>query len=201
MEIISLLFSFFMFFIALTVHEFAHGFVAYKKGDPTAKFSGRLTLNPLAHIDPIGTLLLPLFLIISRSPFVFGWAKPVPVNVWLLRNPKKDMVQIALAGPAANFLFAVLLGILYRILHFIPLVRFFFPQLIFLNLFLGAFNLIPVPPLDGSRVVSGLLPYPLSLKYSMIEPYGFIIIIFLLFLGVADWFIMPIVSFLYSLIL
>ncbi len=190
-----------MFFIALTVHEFAHGFVAYKKGDPTAKFSGRLTLNPLAHIDPIGTFLLPLFLIISGSPVVFGWAKPVPINTWLLRNPKKDIVQIALAGPLANFLFAVLLGILYRILSFIPFFKIILPELIFLNLLLCVFNLIPIPPLDGSRILSGLLPYPWSLKYSMIEPYGFIIIIILLFLGIGDWLLLPIVNFLYSLIL
>ncbi len=176
---LSIVVLFVLFFISLTVHEFGHAWMAYKKGDPTAKYSGRLTLNPLAHIDPLGTVLLPLMLILSGSQIVFGWAKPVPINYWMLRNPKKDMIWIGLAGPGANIAFAVILGLVLRVLPF-PLLG----NLILLNIVLAIFNLVPIPPLDGSKVLLGLLPPPYDYKYMRIEPWGpFILVIFLIIPG------------------
>ncbi len=182
----SLIFSFFQnlpaFLIALVVHEYAHGFVAHKLGDNTAKHMGRLTLNPLAHVDLFGTIFLPLFLIISNAPFVFGWAKPVPVNFYNLRHPKKDMVWVGLAGPAANFLtaIAVYLLLISGIIRSVFLAEFFVKVLI-ISVFLGGFNLIPIPPLDGSRILMGLLPMKLARAYSRITPgIGMIILIVLL---------------------
>ena len=175
--------------IAMSVHEFAHGWVAYKLGDTTAKYSGRLTLNPLAHIDPLGTIILPLFLfIVSRGQFVFGAAKPVPINYSALKNPKKDIIWIGVSGPLANFIFAVLLSILWKLISS-PLII----NLIFINVILGVFNLVPIPPLDGSRILMGLLPSNLSSRYATLEPYGFIIVMLLVGLGMFDFIIWPMV--------
>lgn len=176
--------------VAVVIHEYAHGWVAYKLGDPTAKYAGRLTLNPLAHIDPVGTIIFPLLLILMRLPFLFAWAKPVPVDFYRLRSPKRDMIWVALAGPAANFSFALLLSILLRL---------GFPFQLFLlggisiNLVLAVFNLIPIPPLDGSRILIGLLPHNLANSFTRLEPYGFIILFAFLWLGIFDRFILPIV--------
>ncbi len=170
---------------SITVHEFAHGFVADKRGDSTARILGRLTLNPLAHIDFFGTIILSVISIITGAP-VFGWAKPVPVNPYELFNPKRDMAYVGIAGPISNLLVAVLAGVALRIINLIPFLSFISPIFIFLiyiNVLLPVFNLIPVPPLDGSRVVSGLLPSELSYQYERITPYGFIIVIFLLMSG------------------
>ena len=183
--------------IAVVIHEYAHGWVAYKLGDPTAKYAGRLTLNPLAHIDPVGTIIFPLLLILMRSPFLFAWAKPVPVNFYRLRNPKRDMIWVGLAGPASNLSLALLLSILLRL-------NFPFPLLllggIFINLILGVFNLIPVPPLDGSRILMGLLPHNLANSFARLEPYGFIILFAFLWLGIFHKFILPIVFMLAALL-
>ncbi|MCG2710912.1 MAG: site-2 protease family protein [Candidatus Omnitrophica bacterium] len=169
-------------FVALVVHEYAHGFVAHKLGDNTAKFMGRLTFNPLAHIDPFGTIILPLMLLLTRSPVVFGYAKPIPVNFHNLANPRKDMIWVGLAGPLANFIVAAL-TFLILLSGFIGHsgISGFLATVMFINLVLGTFNLIPIPPLDGSRILLGLLPGKLAVLYARITPmHGMIILIILL---------------------
>lgn len=170
---------------AVIAHEYMHGYVAERFGDPTARIMGRLTFNPLKHIDPVGSVILPFVLFITHSPVMFGWAKPVPVNFFALRNPKRDMVLVSLAGPGSNFVIAFLCGILYRVMW--PLTQGDLPVLlpvalllvysIIINLFLCFFNLIPIPPLDGSKILAGLLPGRLSAKYLQLERYGIIIFI------------------------
>jgi len=184
-----------IFFFAVIIHEYAHGWVAWKLGDSTARFMGRLTLNPIAHIDPIGTIFLPLILLMTHSPILFGWAKPVPVDFFNLNNPKKDMIWVSLAGPAANIIFAIALSLILKI----PLLaaNYFVVSVIttaiMANLVLAVFNLLPIPPLDGSRVAMGLLPYHLGVEYAKVEPYGFIIIFALLWIGVINTVIWPVV--------
>jgi Zn-dependent protease len=188
----SVLFSIVLFFLAVVVHEFSHGWMAYRLGDPTAKYSGRLTLNPLAHIDPVGTIILPIFLVITNSPILFGWAKPVPVNFLRLNHPKKDMVWVGLAGPLANILLAIIISLIIK-LNFAFLPVLILKYFMTLNLFLAVFNLIPIPPLDGSRVILGVLPNNLAYGYMRLEQFGFIVIIAMLYLGILDYLIWPIV--------
>lgn len=184
-----------LFFLAVIIHEIAHGWVALKLGDATAKLSGRLTLNPLAHIDPVGTIILPLFLVLSGAPFLFGWAKPVPVNFRGLHNPKQDMIWVGLAGPAANFALAIIVSILLKlkIAFFIPFE--FLEYFMILNVLLAVFNLIPIPPLDGSRVAIGILPASLALPYMRLERFGFLFIFIMVYLGIFQLIVWPIVSF------
>ncbi len=179
---------------AITIHEFAHGWVAYKFGDYTAKYSGRLSLNPLAHIDPVGTVLVPMAMVLLRLPPI-GWAKPVPINFLNLRNPKRDMLWVSLAGPCANFLAAVLIALIIKV----PLIRQnalcvqLLSLTVLINLIIGVFNLMPIPPLDGSRVVMSLLPLRYLYLYNFVESYGFIIVIMLLWFGILRAVILPIV--------
>ena len=175
---------------AITVHEAAHGYAARYYGDHTADRLGRITLNPLKHIDPVGTIVMPLVLYIATSgAFLFGYAKPVPVNFGNLRNPKRDMVWVALAGPASNFFQAVGWKLLLIVLVVSGVEEPFFVEMaqggILVNLVMWAFNLFPLPPLDGGRILVGLLPYKQAHQVSRIEPYGFFIVMALVLAGVV----------------
>jgi len=197
----ALLISLVLFFLAIVVHEVAHGWIAYQRGDLTAKFAGRLTLNPLAHIDPFGTIILPLFLIISRAPFVFGWAKPVPVNFSSLKNPKKDIMLVGAAGPLANIIIAIVIGLLLKANIWSIGLSFILREFVHLNLILAVFNLIPIPPLDGSRIIIGLLPNYLAYQYIQLEKFGFLIIYLLVYLGIFHSIVWPIVKIIEQIIL
>jgi Zn-dependent protease len=193
MDIGTILLKVFALFMALTFHEFSHGWIARLLGDRTAESQGRLTLNPKDHIDPFGTILIPAMLILMHSPVVFGWAKPVPINPLNFRNPRKGMMWSALGGPAANLILAAICAVLFKMLIFLGV--FIKTPLLFLiiaiqlNVFLAIFNLIPIPPLDGGRVLVGLLPREQAYAYSQIEPYGFLIVIGLMYLGVLNRFL------------
>ncbi len=207
--------SLFILLFAITIHEASHGLVAYRMGDPTAMAAGRVTLNPIAHIDLFGTVILPLLLALFGAP-VFGWAKPVPVNPHFLRNPRRDGLWISLSGPVANILAATVSLILIVLLKAISpvttvalynfltssgglpaglqplqgLVIILF-YLVLINTYLAAFNLIPMYPLDGSGVLEGLLPDDLADKYAKLRPYGFLIVIVLISFGFLDLIVRP----------
>lgn len=191
---------------SVIVHEVAHGFVAYKRGDSTAKLLGRLTLNPISHIDIFGSIILPVILMLTGAP-VFGWAKPVPINMYNLKNPKTDMIFVSLAGITANFLLALCAGIcMFVIRTFFANVDIMvsmyviFQYVIVVNIVLFIFNLVPIPPLDGSRVVLFMLPRELAQKYAQLERYGFWIILILLMTNILWKIIGPIANFLIRLL-
>jgi Zn-dependent protease len=170
---------------AVTFHEAAHGFVAHLLGDDTAWRLGRVSFNPFKHIDPFGTILLPALLLLARSPFLFGYAKPVPVNFRALRHPRSGMILVAAAGPGMNLLLATIAAAAFHLLDYIPdtVARFAAENLknaLVLNVILAVFNLLPIPPLDGGRIVLGVLPNVLARPFSRLEPFGLVLLIGLL---------------------
>ena len=191
---------------AITIHEAAHGYAARHFGDNTAAMMGRITLNPIKHIDPIGTILMPLLLYFATSgAFLFGYAKPVPVRFDHLRHPKRDMIWVALAGPASNFVQAVFWGLLLIVLVGSGLHERFFLEMcragILVNLVMWAFNLSPLPPLDGGRILVGLLPWKQAQLVARVEPYGFFIVMALVIAGVVgSYWLRPLMSLGYSAI-
>jgi len=203
--------------LAVVVHETAHGWAAWKNGDPTAKLLGRITLNPIPHVDLFGSVILPVLLIVTNAPILIGWAKPVPVNARNFRNPRRGFAQVSVAGPASNFLLAVLAaGALKLWVALDPSLRFdpagwhgihiALPLILFLqytvltNLVLGIFNLFPIPPLDGGHFLMGVLPPRQAAALARVEPYGMVIVIGLVMLGAIDLFLRPILALMVSLL-
>jgi len=193
---------------AITVHEVAHGFVANRFGDPSAKILGRLTLNPLKHIDLVGTILVPA-LLLALGGFIFGWAKPVPVNSRNMKNPRYDMIWVAAAGPVSNGIMALLWAAILKLalMFLITQPQFFVPIKtmagigIQINLILMVLNLVPIPPLDGSKILMGLLPGPAAYRLSLLEPYGFFIILALMYFGVLSVVLEPVLNLLFHAII
>jgi len=192
---------------AITLHEAAHGYAARYFGDPTAWLAGRISLNPLRHIELFGTILLPAALFAIGSPFVFGWAKPVPVQFGRLRHPKRDMLWVAAAGPAVNFLMALGWAGLLKIDTLIPLNAYSHSLAVMcevgigINLALMVLNLLPLPPLDGGRIAVSLLPYSLAVKFSRLERWGFVILLVLLYFNILDYILWPFVGYFKEFIL
>lgn len=191
--------------IAVTFHELAHGIVADRLGDPTARMAGRLTLNPIKHLDPIGAIVF----ILTRT---IGWARPVPVNPYNFKNPVQGMLYVSLAGPLSNFAIAIIASFIYKLILSMqsdPLIAekvlvpiaLMIRYTVILNIGIGVFNLIPIPPLDGSKILMGLLPPKLRMVYARIEPYGFFILLGLIILRVVDILIFPVVRFLVGLLI
>jgi Zn-dependent protease len=201
MQIVVLLF-------AVVVHEVSHGYVSYLFGDHTAKDQGRLTFNPISHLDPVMSVILPAFLIFSGSPFVIGGAKPVPIDPRYYKNQKRDLMLVSIAGPGSNFILAALSIILLAISVRLPFINFqnmqglylFIKYMIIINVVLGVFNLVPIPPLDGSKIIMAFMPDDVAMKYESISPFGIFIIIGLLFLNFFDLIFRPVFIFLQYLI-
>ena len=196
---------------AITLHEAAHGYVARHFGDPTAWQQGRITLNPIRHVDPVGTILVPVMILLASkiagsSGILFGWAKPVPVNFGRLRNPKKDMLWVAAAGPGANLVMALGWALLLKLAVSMPNNAYSYPLAemaragVNVNTVLMLLNLLPLPPLDGGRIAVSLLPHRAAWKFAQIEPYGFVILLLLLFTGLLDFWLIPLMRIFLSFI-
>ncbi len=183
---------------AITLHEAAHAYAAKYFGDLTAYSQGRMSLNPVRHIDPIGTILIPLALALLSSPFIFGYAKPVPVDFSRLRNPKKQMAWVALAGPMANLVMAFFWMLSYALMQSASVSEVFFIEMakagVKINLILFAFNLFPLPPLDGGRIMTSILPNRYAFRFSRLEPYGFFIVLGLMMLNLLTYWMVPVMA-------
>lgn len=188
--------------ISVVLHEVAHGFVAYRLGDHTAKSLGRLTLNPIVHLDILGSVIFPLMTLFLGAPFLIGWAKPVPINLTYFKNPSRDMMLVAFAGPLANFSLMAIATFFIKVMplnesHFFKMILMLVFQI---NLILAIFNLIPIPPLDGSRILHYFLPYQARVFYNQLEPYGFVLLLILMYFDVIGHiieFINPILTMLF----
>lgn len=190
--------------VAVVFHEVAHGWAADRLGDPTARDAGRITLNPIKHIDPFLTIILPAILIFSGSPIIFGGAKPVPFNPRNFANPKKGAMYVAAAGPLVNFAIALICGVLFKLvgdLNDPGLISWWLYFSVLLNVFLALFNLLPVPPLDGGRIAVGLLPNRLAYQLARLEPVGILLVVALIYFGIIEWFIVPVLVVLQWLLL
>jgi Zn-dependent protease len=193
MDLILTIFSLIILLFSVIIHELSHGYVAYSLGDPTAKYEGRLTLNPLKHLDPFGSVILPLLLFISGSPFLFGWAKPVPINPYNFSDKKYGEIKVSIAGPVSNLFLALFFGL---ILRFIPGQIIFANQgiaialsyIVMINIWLAIFNLIPIPPLDGSWILFNLLPASAQNVKNFLRQYGIVILVLLILFGGSMWF-------------
>jgi len=190
----------FIVLFSIIIHEYSHGWVAYRLGDPTPKISNRLTFNPLSHIDFFGTVLLPFLLIIlSGGRFAFGYAKPIPINPYNFKNPKKDIMWVGIAGPTSNFLAALILSLMlkFRLPEFLVEIIGYG---ILINLIFCVFNLIPIPPLDGSKIIASFLSYRNAYRYLKMEIFGFFIIIVLISFGFLEWFVFPLIRLLLNIL-
>ena len=185
------LFSIIILILSAAIHEYMHAWMADRLGDSTARDLGRLTINPLAHLDWFGSIFLPLLLVFSNSPLIFGYAKPVPFNPYNLRDQKWGPAKVALAGPLGNFILALGFGLILRLVPALDIqLATFISYIVIINLVLMVFNLIPIPPLDGSKIITAFLPYNLQLKYFRLEPYGMMLVIFFMLLGMnIVWFL------------
>ena len=194
------IFSLIILLFSIIMHEIAHGSVALRLGDPTAKNAGRLTLNPLKHIDTFGTILLPLLLVLIRSPFVVGWAKPVPVNPYNFRDQRWGALKVSVAGPATNFLIAVIFGLAIRFIPLPETLEFLFGLIVIYNFVLALFNLIPIPPFDGSHILFSVLPARFNSLKIFLHQYGLYLLLALMFLGALN-LVFQAATFLYYLII
>lgn len=197
------IFSFIILIFSIVIHEFSHGWMADYLGDPTARYMGRLTLNPIPHIDPIGSVLLPLILLVSNAGFIIGWAKPVPYNPYNLRDQKNGPAFVGAAGPLSNLLIALIFGIIIRIamsqgMDMNSSVITMFSIIVYYNILLAVFNLVPIPPLDGSKVIFYFLPYSMHYLKESLERNGMILLLLFIFFGFR--LIIPIIDFLFALL-